>query len=146
MKTIYLVAALFALSAAAPRAAQAKELHFDCARANQTVMVDIDTDRKFLQLMWGQGVAEEYKDGDFYISSPDDKTGRTQKVVYTMKVEEKAIIFGQDRLCVEDPAKGRCLEHHLRNSLDLVSSVLKYDDGDEIAVLKCTPAPPGRGF
>jgi hypothetical protein len=55
---------------AAPRAG-AKEIHLDCARADQTVMVGLDTDKLFLELMWSEGVAEEYKQGDSYISGPD---------------------------------------------------------------------------
>jgi len=34
---------------------RATEFHFDCARTNQSLKVDIDTDRRFLQLMWSEG-------------------------------------------------------------------------------------------
>ncbi len=138
---LFLVAAGLAASIVG---AQAREIHMDCARSNQTVMLDIDTDRRFLQLMWGQGVAEEFKDGDSYISGPDSY-GRKEKVVYSMVVEGPLVTFGQDRICMESGAK-KCVDQKSRNSFDEAKSELKYDDGEEIAVLKCTPAPPGRRF
>lgn len=132
-----------ALGCASPLVA--KEIHLDCARTNQSAMVDIDTDRQFIQLMWSEGVAEEYKQGDSYISSPD-KYGRKEKVTYVMSVEKDVITFGQDRVCVEDGARGKCVDQHVRNTLNVGGGVLKYDDGDSIGVLKCVPAPPGRRF
>lgn len=87
-----------------PAAAGATEIHLDCARSNQTAMVDIDTDRQFLQIMWGEGVAEEYKQGDSYISGPD-KYGRKEKVVYVMGLDKSLVTFGTDRLCLEDGAE-----------------------------------------
>ncbi|WP_036283113.1 hypothetical protein [Methylocystis sp. ATCC 49242] len=124
--------------------ATATEIHLDCARSNQTAMVDIDTDRNFLQIMWGEGVAEEYKDGDSYISGPD-KYGRKEKVVYVMNMVKSVVTFGSDRLCMEDGAK-KCADQHVRNTLDVNRGEMKYDNGDEIAVLTCNPAPPGRRF
>ena len=133
-----------ALLAALMSPARAEEIHLDCARTNQNAMVDIDTDRQFLQIMWGQGVAEEYKQGDSYISGPD-KYGRKEKVVYLMNVDKSLVTFGTDRLCMEDGAK-KCSEQHMRNTLDVARGEMKYDNGDEIAVLACHPAPPGRRF
>jgi len=124
--------------------AQAREIHLDCARSHQTAMVDIDTDRNFLQIMWSEGVAEEFKEGDSYISGPDS-FGRKEKVVYHMRIDGDVISFGTDRLCLEDGAK-KCTEKHVRNSLDVAHGLMKYDDGDAIANLACTPAPPGRRF
>ncbi len=136
--------AVLALSALLAPAAQAAEIHLDCARSNQTAMVDIDTDRQFLQIMWSEGVAEEYKQGDSYISGPD-KYGRKEKVLYVMSVDKNVVTFGTDRLCMEDGAK-KCSEQHVRNTLDVGRGEMKYDNGDEIAVLACHPAPPGRRF
>jgi hypothetical protein len=124
--------------------AEAREIHMDCARSDRTVMLDVDTDRRFLQLMWGQGVAEEYKDGDSYISGPD-ASGRKEKVTYRMSVDGSLVTFGQDRTCMESGAK-RCVDQKSRNSFDESRGELKYDDGDEVAILKCAPAPPGRRF
>jgi hypothetical protein len=124
--------------------AHAREIHLDCARANQTVLLDADTDRRFLQLMWGEGVAEEFKDGDSYISGPDSH-GRKEKVVYMVNIDGALITFGQDRLCIESGAK-TCVDQKSRNTLDEAKGELKYEDGEEIAVLKCAPAPPGRRF
>ncbi|MEF3365726.1 hypothetical protein V3H18_04175 [Methylocystis sp. 9N] len=124
--------------------ASAKEIHLDCERESQTAMVDIDTDRAFLQIMWGEGVAEEFKEGDSYISGPD-KYGRKEKVAYVMHVERDVVTFGTDRSCLEDGAR-KCVDQHVRNTLDVNRGEMKYDDGDTIAVLKCHPAPPGRRF
>jgi hypothetical protein len=135
------VALAFALPAPAAFAA---EFHLDCARSNQTAMVDVDTDRQFLQIMWSEGVAEEYKQGDSYISGPD-KYGRKEKVVYVMSLDKGLVTFGTDRLCMEDGAS-KCKEQHVRNTLDVGRGEMKYDNGDEVAVLSCHPAPPGRRF
>lgn len=124
--------------------AHAEEIHLDCGRSNQTAMVDIDTGRRFLQIMWSEGVAEEYKDADSYISGPD-KYGRKEKVVYVMSLDKSLVTFGTDRLCMEDGAK-KCVEQHVRNTLDVGRGELKYDNGDEIAVFACRSAPPGRRF
>ncbi|WP_424361621.1 hypothetical protein [Methylocystis parvus] len=124
--------------------ALATEIHLDCARANQTATVDVDTDRQFLQIMWSEGVAEEYKQGDSYISGPD-KNGGKEKVVYVMSVDKSLITFGTDRICMDDGAR-KCAEQHMRNTLDVGRGELKYNNGDEIAVLACHPAPPGRRF
>jgi len=133
---------IFALAATAARA---REIHLDCARTGQIVMIDIDTDRRFLQLMWGQGVAEEYQNGESYVSGPD-AFGETQKVTYVFSVDKDLITFGQDRACIQSGTKHKCVAQETRNTLDLSRGELKYDDGDEIAILKCAPAPPGRGF
>lgn len=127
-----------------PAAAGASEIHLDCARSNQTAMVDVDTDRQFLQIMWSEGVAEEYQQGDSYISGPD-RNGRKERVVYLVSVDKSLITFGTDRLCMEDGAK-KCREQHVRNTLDVGRGEMKYDNGEEIAVLACHPAPPGRRF
>ena len=124
--------------------ASAREIHLDCARGNQTAMVDIDSDRAFMQIMWGDGVAEEFKEGNSYISGPD-KFGRKEKVVYVMRLEKDLVTFGTDRNCIEDGDK-KCVEQHVRNTLDVNRGEMKYDEGDSIAVLRCNPAPPGRRF
>lgn len=136
--------AVAVLAALASTAAFGSEIHLDCARSNQSAMVDVDTDRQFLQIMWSEGAAEEYKQGDSYISGPD-KYGRKEKVVYLMNVDKSLITFGTDRLCMEDGAR-KCSEQHVRNTLDVGRGEMKYDNGDEIAVLACHPAPPGRRF
>jgi hypothetical protein len=129
----------------APFSVSASEIHLDCGRTNQTAMVDVDTDRQFLQIMWSEGgVAEEFKQGDSYISGPD-KFGRKERVVYVMNVEKSLVTFGTDRLCMEAGQK-QCNEQHVRNTLDVGRGELKYDNGDEVAVLACRPAPPGRRF
>ena len=134
--------AIFALAATA---AHAREIHLDCAREGQSVMIDVDTDRRFLQLIWGQGVAEEYQNGKSYVSGPD-AFGETQKVTYVLSVDKDLITFGQDRACIQSGTKHKCVDQASRNTLDLSRGELKYEDGDEIAILRCTPAPPGRGF
>lgn len=138
----------FALAFAAPllmaAPAAALEIHLDCGRSNQTAMVDVDTDRRFLQIMWSEGVAEEFREGESYISGPD-KFGRKEKVVYVMSVDRSLVTFGTDRLCLTD-GDGKCSEKHMRNTLDVGRGELKYDNGDEVAVLACQPAPPGRRF
>lgn len=142
IETLSILALCFAQPAGLARA---REIHLDCARTGQTVMVDVDTDRRFLQMMWGQGVAEEYQDGGSYISGPDS-FGRKEKVVDSMSVDEHMVTFGRDRLCLENGSKGACVDQQSRNSLDEATGVLKYEDGDETAILQCVPAPPGRRF
>jgi len=127
------------------RPATAEEIHLDCARTNQSVMVDIDTDRRFLQMMWGQGVAEEYQNGESYISGPDS-FGEKQKVTYVLSVDKGVVTFGQDRACLQSGSKHPCVNRQSRNTLDVKQGELSYDDGDEIAILHCVPAPPGRRF
>jgi len=130
----------------APAVARAREIHLDCARAKQTAMVDVDTERRFMQIMWDEGVAEEYKEGDSYMSGPDN-AGRTEKVTFVMSVDSDVVTFGQDRICVDNPRKARCEDKHIRNTLDVASGVMKYEEGGaEAAILKCVPAPPGRRF
>lgn len=141
-RSVFVALAVFVTLA--PHSLRAKEIHLDCARDNQTALVDIDTDRSFLQIMWGEGVAEEFKEGDSYISGPD-KFGRKEKVTYVMRVHRGVITFGTDRSCTDDDAK-KCVDQHVRNTLDIDRGEMKYDDGDSIAVLKCHPAPPGRRF
>lgn len=123
--------------------ALASEIHLDCGRTRQTVALDIDTSRRFVQLIWGDGVAEEYRDGDSYVSGASG-SGETQKITYAVSVDKDAVSFGQDRVCVA--ASGKCRDQHIRNLLDIAAGTLKYDDGGVIAVLKCAPAPPGRKF
>ena len=134
--------AIFALAATT---AHAREIHLDCARTGQTVMIDVDTDRRFLQLMWGQGVAEEYQNGESYVSGPD-AFGETQKVTYVLSVDKDMITFGQDRACIQSGTKHKCVDQGSRNTLDALRGELQYDEGDEIAIFKCQPAPPGRRF
>jgi hypothetical protein len=134
-----------ALLALTGRPALAEEFHLDCARTNQTVMVDIDTGRGFAQLMWGQGVAEEYQNGESYISGPDS-FGEKQKVTYVLSMENDVVTFGQNRACLQSGTKHPCVDQKSRNTLDVKRGELKYDDGDEIAILQCVPAPPGRRF
>ena len=57
----------------------AREIHLDCSRPSQGAMVDLDTDRRFLQIMWSDGVAEEFQQGAFYISAPD-KNGNKRNI------------------------------------------------------------------
>jgi hypothetical protein len=137
--------ALAAGLAAACSAARAEEIHLDCARPNQSVAVDVDTNRLFVQMMWDEGVAEEYQNGDSYISGPS-ASGRTEKVTSLVSVAEGAVIFGQDRTCIESGSNGTCRDKHSRNTLDTAAGVLKFDDGGVIALLKCVPAPPSRRF
>ncbi|MBG0810202.1 hypothetical protein IY145_12520 [Methylosinus sp. H3A] len=137
----FAAASLF-LAARAP-AAGATEIHLDCGRTRQTVALDIDTGRRFVQLIWGDGVAEEYRDGDSYVSGASGSS-ETQKVTYAVNVDKDAVSFGQDRVCVA--ASGKCRDQHIRNLLDIAAGTLKYDDAGVIAVLKCAPAPPGRKF
>ncbi len=140
-----MVSLFTALLAFAARPALAEEIHLDCARTNQTVMVDIDTDRRFLQMMWGQGVAEEYQNGESYVSGPDS-FGEKQKVTYVLSIENGVITFGQDRACLQSGTKHPCVEQSSRNTLNVTQGELKYDDGEEVAILRCVPAPPGRRF
>lgn len=135
--------ATVAVAALLTAPAHATEIHLDCARSNQTAMIDVDTDRQFLQIMWSEGVAEEYKQGDSYISGPD-KSGRKEKVVYVMTMDKSLVTFGTDRLCMDGASN--CSEQHVRSTLDVGRGEMKYDNGDEIAVLACHPAPPGRRF
>jgi hypothetical protein len=135
--------ALALLAGALP--AGAKEVHLDCARTGQTVMVDADTDRRFLQMMWGEGVAEEFLNGDSYVSGPDSY-GEKEKVTYVVTVEGDVITFGENRACLQSGTKHKCMDREIRNTLDAAKGELKYDNGEEIAVLRCQPAPPGRKF
>ena len=128
--------------AAAPCAC-AKEIHLDCARTDQTVMVGLDTDKLFLELVWSEGVAEEYKQGDSYISGPDS-FGEKEEVTYVVTIDKDLVTFGQDRACLQSGTKRKCVDSQTRDTLDLAKGELKYDLGDEIAVFKCQPAPPGR--
>jgi hypothetical protein len=125
--------------------ATAREIHFDCARTGQTVKVDIDTERRFLQMMWSEGVAEEFLDGGSYVSGPGS-FGEKEKVTYVVSFDKEVVTFGQNRVCIESGANPKCADRQTRNTLDMARGELKYDDGDEIAVLRCVPAPPGRGF
>ncbi|MCX7898734.1 MAG: hypothetical protein N2444_01355 [Methylocystis sp.] len=68
----------------------AKEIHLDCARSNQAAMVDIDAGRAFLQIMWGDGIAEAFKLRDSCIDGPDN-AGRREKVVYVMSVDGASV-------------------------------------------------------
>lgn len=134
--------AIFAL---VPGAAHAREVHLDCARTGQTVMVNVDTDRRFLQMMWSEGVAQEFLNGNSYISGPDS-FGETQKVTYLLSVDKEIVTFGEDRSCIKSGTKRPCVDQSSRNTLDMARGELKYDEGNEIAILKCEPAPPGRRF
>ncbi len=141
-----LLSALIFFSAlvAAPGAG-AKEIHLDCARSDQNVMVGLDTDRRYLEIMWSEGVAEEYAQGNSYISGPDS-FGEKEKVTYVVTIDKDLVTFGQDRVCLQSGTKRKCVDSQTRDTLDLAKSELKYNLGDEIAVFKCQPAPPGRRF
>jgi hypothetical protein len=121
----------------------AKEIHFDCARTDQTVRVGLDTDKLFIELMWSEGVAEEYQQGDSYISGPDS-SGEKEKVTYVVTIDKDVVTFGQDRACLQSGTKRKCVDSRTRDTLDLAKSELRYNLGDEIAVFKCQPAPPDR--
>jgi len=136
-------AAALALLLASPIAA--REIHVDCAREHQSVMIDADSDRNFIQLMWSEGVAEEYTQGDGYVSGPDSK-GRTEKVTYLVDFGKDSVAFGQDRICTPESIAAGCRDKRLRNTLDLSSGLLKYEDQESTIMLKCKEAPPGRRF
>jgi hypothetical protein len=136
---------LLLTQALVPSSALAKEVHIDCARTDQTALVDIDTDRHFLQLMWSEGVGEEYLEGDSYLSGPDS-FGEKQKVTFVVSIDKDVVTFGDNRVCLQSGTKRKCVDSQKRNTLDLARGELRYDNGDEIAVLKCVPAPPGRKF
>lgn len=142
--TVKILAVCLALAAGAFPAC-AKEIHLDCARTDQSATVDADTDRRFLQMMWSEGVAEEFRDGESYLSGPDS-FGEKEKVTYVVAVEGDVVSFGENRVCLQSGSKRKCLDRATRNTLDLARGELKYDNGEEIAVLKCHPAPPGRRF
>ncbi len=131
-----------ALVSCAPRAF-AEELYFDCARADQTVKVGLDTDKLFIELMWSEGVAEEYQQGESYISGPDS-FGEKEKVTYVVTIDKELVSFGQDRVCLQSGTKRKCVDSQTRDTFDLAKNELRYNLGDEIAVFKCQPAPPGR--
>ena len=137
------IALVVAATLAAAPCAGAKEIHLDCARTDQTVMVGLDTDRRYLEIMWSEGVAEEYAQGDSYISGPDS-FGEKEKVTYVVTIDKDLVTFGTDRACLQSGTKRKCVDSQTRDTLDLARSELKYDLGDEIAVFRCQPAPPGR--
>jgi hypothetical protein len=118
--------------------AAATELHFDCARTNESAKVDIDIDRRFLQIMWSEGVAEEFLNGDSYISGPDS-FGEKQKVTFVLEVAKNVVTFGADRACLQSGSKRECEDQSSRNTLDLASGEMKYDEGDTVAILHCAP-------
>lgn len=136
-------ALVFSATLAAAPCAGAKEIHLDCARTDQSVMVAVDTDKLFIEIMWSEGVAEEYKQGNSYISGPDS-FGEKEKVTYVVTIDKELVTFGQDRACLQSGTKKKCVDSQTRDTLDLAKSELKYDLGDEIAVFRCQPAPPGR--
>jgi hypothetical protein len=131
--------ALVVILAFAASPALAKEIHLDCAREGRRAMIDVDTDRAFLQMTWGDGVAEEFKDGDFYISGPDSD-GAKEKIVYSMSFDKDMLYFGTDRTCVDAGAKGKCGGERLRHTIDLAQGVLKYEDVGAPIVMKCATA------
>ena len=137
-----LLGAVFAIFLGAPCAA-AKEIHLDCARTDQSVKVGLDTDRLYLEIMWSEGVAEEYTQGDSYISGPDS-FGEKEKVTYVVTIDKDLVTFGTDRACLQSGTKRKCVDSQTRDTLDLAKGELKYDEGDQISVFKCKPAPPGR--
>ncbi len=122
----------------------AEEIHLDCARSNQGAMVDIDTSQNFMQLMWRDGVAEEFREGESYLSGPD-KYGRKERVVYRMHVDGGKITFGVERNCLESLGT-KCEPRRLDNQLDLALGEMRYNNGDSILIMRCSPAPPGRRF
>src|SRR5271165_6183234 len=132
-------ALVFSATLAAAPCAGAKEILLDCARTDQTVMVGVDTDKLFIELMWSEGVAEEYKHGDSYISGPDS-FGEKEKVTYVVTIDKDLVTFGQDRTCLQSGTKKKCVDSQTRDTLDLAKAELKYDLGDEVAVFRCQPA------
>ncbi|HMK89423.1 MAG TPA: hypothetical protein VK446_07300 [Methylocystis sp.] len=124
--------------------AVATELHFDCARTDQTAKIDLDTDRRFLQILWSEAVAEEFADGQSYVSGPDS-FGEKQKVTYVFEASRNVITFGTDRVCLQSGTNRKCADQSVRNTLDVATGELKYDEGDQIAILHCVPASR-RGF
>lgn len=131
--------AIAALLAFAASSARATEIHLDCARTNQTAKVDIDTERRFLQIMWSEGVAEEFLDGDSYISGPDS-FGEKEKVTYVLEIAKNIVTFGTNRVCLQSGSKRKCEDQSIRNTIDLTSGEMKYDEDDSIAILHCEPA------
>lgn len=107
-------------------------------------MVDIDTSQNFMQLMWRDGVAEEFREGESYLSGPD-KYGRKERVVYRMHVDGGKITFGVERNCLESLGT-KCESRRLDNQLDLALGEMRYNNGDSILIMSCSPAPPGRRF
>lgn len=140
----FLVAVILGIFFGQTSALSAEEIHLDCARANQGAMVDIDTSRNFMQLMWRDGVAEEFHEGESYLSGPDQH-GRKEKVVYRMRVDSGKITFGVERICLES-MDAKCESRHLDNHLDIALGEMRYNTGDSILILNCSPAPPGRRF
>ncbi len=64
-----------------------------------------------------------------------------------LSVEGSLVTFGTDRVCLASGTKRKCEDKASRDTLDLATGELKYDEGDDtIAILHCVPAPPGRGF
>jgi len=137
-----LLGVALAIFSSAP-CALAKEIHLDCARGEETVMVGLDTDKLFIELMWSESVAEEYTQGDSYISGPDS-FGEKEKVTYVVTIDKDLVTFGTDRACLQSGARRKCVDSQTRDTLDLAKGELRYDEGDQIAVFKCQPAPPGR--
>jgi hypothetical protein len=124
--------------------ALAREIHLDCAEGGRKAMLDADDGRRFLQMIWADGVAEEYKDADAYLSGPD-ADGVKEKVVYSVSFERDVVYFGADRICLEAGARGRCGGERLRHTLDLSQGLLKYDEAGAPIILKCVAAAR-RGF
>jgi hypothetical protein len=120
-------------------AAAATEIHLDCARTGQVAKVDIDTDRAFLQIMWSEGVAEEYSNGASYVSGPDS-FGETEKVTYVVEIARNIVTFGQNRVCVQSGSRRRCEDRSVRSTIDVARGEMKYDEGDQVAILHCAPA------
>lgn len=144
MPSRFLVAVILSVFLRLTLALSAEEIHLDCARANQGAMVDIDTSRNFMQLMWRDGVAEEFHEGESYLSGPD-KYGRKERVVYRMHVEGGKITFGVERICQEN-VDAKCESRRLDNQLDITLGEMRYNNGDSILIMTCSPAPPGRRF
>jgi hypothetical protein len=65
-------------------------------------------------------------------------------VTYVVTIEKDLVTFGQDRACRQSGTKRKCVDSQTRDTLDLARGELKYDNGDEIAVFHCQPAPPSR--
>ena len=67
-------------------------------------------------------------------------------MTYVLNVDKEVVSFGEDRVCIKSGTKHPCVNKVSRNTLDVASGELRYEDGDEIAILQCQPAPPGGGF
>ncbi len=62
-----------------------------------------------------------------------------------MHVDGGKITFGVEPICLES-MDAKCESRHLDNQLDIALGEMRYNTGDSILILNCSPAPPGRRF